>query len=56
MDYADILNAFEEKFNIKTDSFIYNVVKHRPMIFYIDGEEILGGIFKNEIYFYRKID
>ena len=56
MDYVDILNAFKEKFNMKTDSFIYDVVKHRPMIFYIDKKEILGGIFKDEIYFYRKID
>ena len=40
MDYVDILNAFKEKFNMKTDSFIYDVVKHRPMIFYIDKRSI----------------
>lgn len=55
MEYTDIVNAFEKKFGVGESMFIYDVRETCPMIFHIDGREILGSVFRDEILFYELI-
>ena len=56
MEYRDIFNAFREKFGVEESKFIFDVRETCPMIFHIDGREILGSVFRDEILFYELIE